>query len=334
MIPSCFSNPNTVAGSSNSSQSPQNLTTSTYQAQLFSSLTSAGYVTLTWSKSQYSHSLTIYVPEALTISISLVLPALSIFNSRRGSGSKSFYLSNNDGQKVKVLWDFGKAKFSQSCAAPESGYYVAFLCNGKLHFFLGDLKEELIKRVGSIHLKCHSAEAALVSRREHVFGHRSYKSRVEFLGLHRDILIECYNGLLKVKVDGKTCLVVKRLAWKFRGNERIFIGGAQVQFYWDVFNWVNTAAEHRDGHGLFMFLVGDGGAWPEMVGPEKKLMKKKSFSMTPPPPQASLSPMQSCSSVLQWAEDSSDICRSSSSSSSSNMSSAGFSLLMYAWRKD
>uniref|UniRef100_A0A7N0V1Z8 Uncharacterized protein n=1 Tax=Kalanchoe fedtschenkoi TaxID=63787 RepID=A0A7N0V1Z8_KALFE len=340
MIPSCFSNPNTrvVAGSSNSSE---NLTTCTYQAaELFSSWSSARYVTLTWSKSRNSHSLTIYVPDTLTIAISLLTPALSsIFKSRPRSGSKSIFLptTNNgvgrDLHKVKVLWEFSRAKFCQSSAAPESGFYVAILCDGELQFFVGDnVKEKLTTKQ-----RATVEAAAVVSRREHVFGHRSYKSsRVELLGLKRDILIECYSGMLKVKVDGQTCLVVKRLAWKFRGNERIVIGGVEVEFYWDVFNWVNTG--RPEGHGLFMFLVGEGsGAWPEMVGPEKKLMKKKSCSVTPLP--ASLSPTQSCSSVLQWAEESSDgSCRRWRSSSSDHIMSsarnAGFSLLMYAWRKD
>lgn len=341
MIPSCFSNPNPITAN-NSSQTHQNLTTCTYQAHLFNSLTSPGYVTLTWSKSQSSHSLTIYVPDKLTIAISLLQPALSsIFKSRSGSGSKS--IINND-LKIKVIWDFCKAKFSQSSAAPESGFYIAILTNGKLNFFLGDLKNELSNRVGLVHLQCNSV---LVSRRDHVFGHRSYKSNVELLGSKRDILVQCYNGVLKVKVDGKTCLVVKRLAWKFRGNEKIFICGNEVQFYWDVFNWVKTSCGSVDGHGLFMFLVGDGGgSWPEMIGPERKLMmknkQKNSFSMnTTLVPLASsssgvlLSPMQSCSSVLQWAEESSEGCRSSCSLSNLSCgSNSGFSLLMYAWRKD
>ena len=102
-----------------------------------------------------------------------------------------------------------------------------------------------------------------------------------------------------------------------------------------MFNWVNN---NGIGHGVFVFQVGDGGVWPEMVGPEKRLMRK-SLSVSSGSSSTSsttwLSPSPSCSSVLQWVEESSDRGRSSCSSSTrSSGSNGGFSLLMYAWRKD
>lgn len=138
-----------------------------------------------------------------------------------------------------------------------------------------------------------------------------------------------------MKVNGKVSLVVKRLAWKFRGKERILVDGSEVDFYWDVFDWVfgSGGAGGGGGHGVFVFQVGDGGVvWPEMVGPEKRLMRK-SFSSSSSPGNCS---------VLQWAEERSDCggrsrsCSSSSSSSSfvSSSGSGGFSLLLYAWRTD
>lgn len=179
-----------------------------------------------------------------------------------------------------------------------------------------------------------------------MFGRRNYISRAQFLGSKHEIEIECSGGTLKVKVDGEISLIVKRLAWKFRGNEKIFVGGIEVEFFWDVFNWVNNNGggsssignENGNGHGTFVFQVGEGGVWPEMVGPEKRLMRKSlstpggSSSM---PSVASLSPSLSCSSVLQWAEESSDGGRSSCSSSTRSYgSNGGFSLLLYAWRRD
>lgn len=66
-----------------------------------------------------------------------------------------------------------------------------------------------------------------------------------------------------MKVDGKTNLVVKRLAWKFRGNERIYVGRVELEFFWDVFSWVNNSDNNSNntngGHGVFVFQVGDGG---------------------------------------------------------------------------
>ncbi|KOM25642.1 hypothetical protein LR48_Vigan148s000600 [Vigna angularis] len=55
----------------------------------------------------------------------------------------------------------------------------------------------------------------------------------------------------------------------------VFIDGVEVEFYWDVLSWV-VDSENDNGYGVFVFQVGDGGVvWPEMVGPEKKLMKKR-----------------------------------------------------------
>lgn len=179
-----------------------------------------------------------------------------------------------------------------------------------------------------------------------MFGRRNYTSRAQFLGSKHEIGIECSGGTLKVKVDGEISLIVKRLAWKFRGNEKIFVGGIEVEFFWDVFNWVdnNNGGDSNGngnghGHGTFVFQVGDGGVWPEMVGPERRLMRKSlstpGGTSSMPSMTASLSPSPSCSSVLQWAEESSDGGRSSCSSSTRSYgSNGGFSLLLYAWRRD
>lgn len=163
-----------------------------------------------------------------------------------------------------------------------------------------------------------------------MFGRRSYTTRAHFSGTKHEIGIECAGGVLKVNVDGETKIVVKRLSWKFRGNERITVGGVEVDFYWDVFNWVSVNGGGH-GHGVFVFQVGDGGVWPEMVGPEKRLMRKSS------PVVGSMSPAASCSSVLLWAEESSDGGRSSCSSCTRSSSGSaegggGFTLLLYAWR--
>ncbi|XLR30787.1 hypothetical protein S83_058687, partial [Arachis hypogaea] len=166
-------------------------------------------------------------------------------------------------------------------------------------------------------------DQVLLSRREHVFGTMSYVPRSVFLGSKHDIEIEYINngGVLRVKVDGEVCLVVKRLAWKFRANEKIFIDGVEVDFYWDVLRWMVNNSNGGNGnkhlHGAFVFQVGNGAVWLEMVGPEKRLMRKSftgSTTVGAPSVLPSLSPMSS-SGLLQWAEESSDGGRSSCSSS-------------------
>ncbi|KAK7277844.1 hypothetical protein RJT34_22863 [Clitoria ternatea] len=334
MIPACFSQPNTPSSSRSSTQLPQNLITCIYQTKLCNSLT---YLTLTWSRTILSHSLTIYSPHTFSITITLKSSTFTFFRTR--PGSKSIYLTrahHKHSQKIKLYWDFSGAKFStQNSAEPESCFYFAICCNGRLEFFLGDLLMQFTNHQHG------DQNQTLLSRREHLFGSMSYVSRGEFMGSKHEIEIElCDEDVLRVKVDAEVCLVVKRLAWKFRGNEKIFIDGVEVEFYWDVLSWVVDSENENEngngnGHGVFVFQVGEGAVWPEMVGPEKKLMKKRLVSPMVPFTVTMLSSPWS-SSVLQWAEESSDGGRSSCSSSTRSCGSnnGGFSLLLYAWRRD
>ncbi|TKY61406.1 kinesin heavy chain [Spatholobus suberectus] len=308
MIAGCFNfnQPNTPSSSGSycsQSQLPQNVITCVYQTQLCDN--SPTYLTLSWSKTLFSHSLTISAADVFSITIPLKSSTFSFFRTRHGS--KSIRHRN-----IKLHWNFTRAEFVQNSAEPDSRFYFAVSHNGKLRFFLGDLL-----RVLSPRRQQNPPEAVLLSRREHVFGSRCYVSRAVFMGSKHEIEIECGGGVLGVKVDGETRLVVKRLAWKFRGYEKIFIGGVEVEFYWDVLSWVVNSDGNGSGHGVFVFQVGDGTVWPEMVGAEKKLMKKS----------------VSGSSVLQWAEESSECGRTSCSSSTRSCGSnaTGFSLLLYAW---
>lgn len=126
---------------------------------------------------------------------------------------------------------------------------------------------------------------------------------------------------------------------------RFFISGNAVDFFWDVFNWVKSeGSAGAGGPGVFVFQVGEGGIWPEVIGAEGKLMKRclsssaaaGGIGSTPAAAFPAMSPAGSNSSVLQWAEESSsDGGRSSCSSSSrSGGINGGFSLLLYAWRKN
>ncbi|KAL2325409.1 hypothetical protein Fmac_024467 [Flemingia macrophylla] len=302
MIPACFSQHNTPRCSISSGiHVPQNLVTCVYQTQLCNTIT---YLTLTWSRTLLSHTLTVHAPHSFSVTISLNPSTFSFFPTR--PGSKSIHLSRTHKrfQTLKLYWDFSKAVFSSqnNSAEPDSCFYLAICFNGRVEFFLGDL--------------------ALPMQ----LSNSTHRSEIEL----------CDGEVLRVKVDGEVCLVVKRLAWKFRGNEKFVVDGVEVEFFWDVLSWVvNGEDDSGNGHGVFVFHVGDGGAaWPEMVGPEKKFMKKRLVGPTMAPPMVTASP--SCSDVLQWAEESSDGGRSSCSSStgSSGSSNGGFSLLLFAWRVD
>ncbi|XP_050225692.1 uncharacterized protein LOC126675138 [Mercurialis annua] len=350
MIPSCFSHPNTLSNTSHH-QTPQSLITSLYLTHLCDSPT---HLTLTWSKTLFTHSVTLFASDSLfSVTISLYPSSPFSFFRNKSVGSKSIYLTRHHYQKIKVYWDFTRAEFTHNSAEPNSCFHIAIICNARLEFFLGDLPTELTRQTSLIASRV-VAEPTLLSRREHVFGRNTtYVSRVEFLGSKHEIGIELCNniGALIVKVDGKVSLTVKRLAWKFRGNERIFIGGMEVEFFWDVFNWFNNSkgngnSNNSNVHGVFIFQVGDGGGvWPEFVGLEKRLMRKSNLlgesQALKPAAMTSLPRTSSYSSVLQWAEESSDCGRSSCSSSTTTRSSCGssnnnggFSLLLYAWSRD
>ncbi|KAK7337891.1 hypothetical protein VNO77_18480 [Canavalia gladiata] len=306
MIAACFNQPNTPSSSSSSSQVPQNVVTCIYQTQLCNSPT---YLTLSWNRTFFSHSLTISATHIFSFTISLNSSStFSFFRTRHGS--KSIHH-----RKLKLHWNFTRAEFIQNSAEPESRFYLAISHNGKLQFFLGDLLHDLTRRhsVESTTGSGQKNDSVLLSRREHVFGRKSYMSRAVFMGSKHEIEIECGGGVLSVKVDGETRLVVKRLAWKFRGYEKIFIDGVEVDFYWDVLNWVVNG----NGHGVFVFQVGDGSVWPEMVSAENKLIRKS----------------VSASSVLRWAEENSDCARTSCSSSTTSCATNAttFSFLLYAW---
>ncbi|KAL1313105.1 hypothetical protein HN51_039673 [Arachis hypogaea] len=319
MIPACFSQSTTTSNQT----PPQNVVTCIYQTQLFNSSSSSTYLTLSWSKTPFSHSLTIYAADIFTTTISLNPSTFSFFRSPHGSKS-IYYHQNHRRHKIKLQWNFSRTKFTQKSAEPDSCFYLAILCNGKIKFFIGDINYNILHNTQE-----KSVDPILLSRREHVFGSKSYVSRAVFMGCKHDIEIECSGGSLRVKVDSQLRLVVKRLAWKFRGNDKFFVDGVEVEFYWDVLSWVangdnneNSNSSNGGRHGVFVFQVGgDGTVWPEMVGAEKKLMKK---GLLPG------------SGVLQWAEETSDGGRTSSSSSARSSASNGgaFSLLLYAWPKN
>ncbi|XP_042518532.1 uncharacterized protein LOC122092268 [Macadamia integrifolia] len=321
MIPSCFSSPK--QSSIEDTQKPQNLITCIYQTLLCNFPT---LLTITWSKTVVSHSLTIQAADSFSINLSLCPSTFSFRRNRIGSKSISLTRHHHHHHRIKLYWDFTKADFNRNSAEPTSSFYIAIASDAHIEFFLGDLRDDALRRITRVTRISPSAEPALQSRREHVFGRRNFMTTAQISGSKHEIGIECNGGMLRVKVDGEVGLIVKRLAWKFRGNERIAVGGSEVEFYWDVFNWVAGSG----GHGVFVFQVGDGGVWPEMVDPEKRFMRK---SLSLSPTAISLSSSPSCSSVLQWAEESSDGGRSSSSCSSTKSSgSGGFSLLLYAWR--
>ncbi|XP_024517235.1 uncharacterized protein LOC9629768 [Selaginella moellendorffii] len=61
---------------------------------------------------------------------------------------------------------------------------------------------------------------------------------------------------LCIRIDRKVVVQVKRLAWKFRGNQTIVIDGQQVEVFWDVHNWLFSGGGNAPANSaVFMFQM-------------------------------------------------------------------------------
>ena len=200
-----------------------------------------------------------------------------------------------------------------------------------------------------------------MTKKEHVdvVSKRVYSTRARFGGRTRELEVEYYgddgeeNSRLLFRFDGVRVLEVKRLKWKFRGNERVEVGdGAHVRITWDVHNWmfqkecIDSTVRNGggggggDGHAVFMFkfeedeVVGvlgskggeEGGLveqnWSDMGswewGKTGKSWSSSSFSMS-----SSAGSFGGSSSVMEW----------SSVEESELVVPVGFTLLVHAWRR-
>ncbi|KAJ0265925.1 hypothetical protein HA466_0000040 [Hirschfeldia incana] len=239
-----------------------NLTTCLYQ-------TDHGVFYLTWSRTFLGgHSLNLFLHSQDYYNRSSPLSFSSADLSL--SSSLSFHLNLNTlafwrkrgsrslSPKIQVLWDLTRAKFD-SGSEPRSGFYVAVVVDGEMALLVGDSAKEAYARVRSA--KPPTNPQALLLRKEHVFGARVFSTKARFGGRNREISIDCRvdeDAKLCFSVDSKQVLQIKRLRWKFRGNERVEIDGVPVQISWDVYNWLfqskgGGSGEGGGGHAVFMF---------------------------------------------------------------------------------
>ncbi|KAL5980527.1 hypothetical protein ACLOJK_028435 [Asimina triloba] len=333
-IPSCLGG---GGGGAAQTSANSNLTTSFYH-------TTHGLAVLTWSRTLLTNALSIdiHIQES-TASFRLRLTPWLFWKKK---GSEASHLSR---ATIEFHWDLSRAKF-HSGPEPHSGFFVAVTYNRQMLLLLGDSHHAAYSKTQSARLP---KQPQLVMRREHVFGRRSYATRAVIAGQPREILIECGGrdeSRLSISIGGKRVLQVKRLRWKFRGNEKIIYDGVPVQVSWDVYNWLfdyegggEDDDDHR--HAVFIFRfeneLGEEeeccgekglGAWKVfglgLEGLEREKMKmkrKKSLLKTISSSSLSSSSLSSgsSSSVMEWA----------SSEESEMQIAGGFSLLVYAWRR-
>ncbi|GAB2238880.1 hypothetical protein Droror1_Dr00024793 [Drosera rotundifolia] len=250
-FPSCFGE-NAVqisdsSSSSNGNKTAQNLVTCVYQCRLRGWSCS---ITLTWSKNLMGQpGFSVGIDDSSNHTLCKVEIKPWLFSKKKGSKC----IELDDLIKVDVYWDLSDARFG-SGPEPLDRFYVAIVSNKQLMLLLGDLKKEAIKKTNATP---SLSNAALVAKREHIFGRRAFYTKTRFCddGPLHDIMIECdtvgtNDPCLVVRLDTKNVMRVKCLRWKFRGNHTILVDGLPVDVFWDVYNWLFGTSP---GSAVFMF---------------------------------------------------------------------------------
>ncbi|KAK8597436.1 hypothetical protein V6N13_094847 [Hibiscus sabdariffa] len=329
--------------------------------------TKLGLFSLTWSRTFLGHSLRLHLHRSSHYSPSSPLsvhPSLCNTTLHFHLNFNSFAFWKKNGCKklscstvpnVKLFWDLSRAKFG-SGPEPESGFFVAVVVDDEMVLLVGDAIKEAYSRTGA---KRPRGSQGLVLRREHVFGNKVYNTKVRFGGKTREISIDCRindDAKFCFSVDGKRVLQIKRLKWKFRGNERIEVDGVFIQVSWDVYNWLFDK-DLSNGHAVFVFKFENQGTETEVVEddqqrPESDEVGKNGVVLWQPSPcnvgMNGIEWRKRRRSLLGTAGSSSFSSISMSSASSGGGSSVmewasveeselsaptGFSLVVYAWRK-
>ncbi|CAN6463941.1 unnamed protein product [Victoria cruziana] len=301
-FPSCFGeNGVQVADSSSSSssggrQTAQNLVTCVYQSNLCGR---SCLITVTWSKSLMGQGMSVGIDDATSQSVCKVDIKPWLFSKRKGCKT----LEVDGRNKVDIYWDLSSARFG-SGPEPLDGYYLALVVDCEMVLLLGDLRKEAYRKTNA---GSPDSSPVFVAKREHIFGKRVYCTKAQFCdnGQVHDVVIECETeGLgepcLTIRIDKRTVMQVKRLAWKFRGNQTILVDGLPVEVFWDVHNWLFSQGA---GSAVFMFQTSLSA---------EKLWSSQNFSDS--------------SAALRW---------SGSQTIRERQSQAlGFSLILYAWKNE
>ncbi|GAV65141.1 DUF868 domain-containing protein [Cephalotus follicularis] len=317
-IPACFTFSEKLSDDPGAvTRSGQSVFISVYRTKIADQCRS---ITITWCKNLMLHGLSVSVEGPEGESHYTCKVELKPWYFWRRQGSKRFMV---EGNAVDVFWDLKAAKFNGE-TEPSSEFYVAVVCNEEVVLLLGDLKKDAYRKTG-----CRPAliDPILVSRKEHIFGKKRFSTRVKFheKGRSHEISIECRNkgtgggnmmngnyGVepeMEIKIDGHLVVNVKRLQWKFRGNESIYIKKLRVEVYWDVHDWLFSPGLR---HALFIFK-------PNISSTSLSSLSTTSSSS---PPLSSLT-----STPLSSQAESANSLEGINASGSCE-----FSLFLYAWK--
>lgn len=248
-FPSCFGE-NAVqisdSSPSNGTKTAQNLVTCIYQCRLRGR---SCLITIAWSKSLMGQGLSIGIDDSNSQSLCRA-DIKWLFSKRRGSKT----IEVDDSRSFSIYWDLSSAKFG-SGPEPFECFYLAIVFDRLIILLLGDMKKEALKKTNAIPIP---NGAVFVSKREHIYGKKVFFTKVQFCdnGQVHDLMVECdtisnNDPCLVIKVDRKNAMQVKRLKWKFRGNQTILIDEIPVDVFWDVHNWLFSTSSV--GSAVFMF---------------------------------------------------------------------------------
>ncbi|XP_078149362.1 uncharacterized protein LOC144544680 [Carex rostrata] len=226
-------------------------------------------MTVVWSKT---------VLGQIGLSISLIdyaahkkqqLSLLDIKLKSKPKGSKSTQCGPT--LRLHVFWDFSTAQFGLGPGPePSGGFYVAIISDQKMVLLIGDLAEESYRITGASNPSPSPGPSSVcVTKKQHISGNKVYTARACFCngGRWHDIAIECEcdaspsssskgkEPCLEIRIDKKRVMQVKRLPWKFRGNQTIMVDDAPVEVLWDVHSWLFGS---RTNAAVFMFYTAPG----------------------------------------------------------------------------
>lgn len=240
-------------------------TASVYRAKLAGH---ARVVTLSWSRHAFSVSVSGADGSSASCKVELRRSPWQYFwNPRRQSSSGARRLDLGDGSTpLRVLWDLRRARWHHHGhhGEPFGGSYYVALEEDSVAGGGGEVV--FLVSGGSDPNKI--AALAPVARREHVFGRRgrfAAKARFGEESTEHEIAIEIDGGghgggdepemeEMRIGIDGEeAAVVVKRLRWKFRGNQSVTFGKAKVEVYWDVHDWLFTEGAGVVRPALFIF---------------------------------------------------------------------------------
>ncbi|KAI4350047.1 hypothetical protein L6164_010573 [Bauhinia variegata] len=296
-FPSCFGeNGIQVAdsSSSHSSRTAQNLVTCVYQCRLRGR---SCLITVAWSKNLMGQGLSVGIDDSSNQCLCKVDIKPWLFSKRRGCKNLKAYSC-----KIDIYWDLSSAKFGTG-PEPLEGFFVGVVVDRQMILLLGDSRKEAFKKTNAFPIP---SQAVFVAKKEHIFGKKVFGTKALFCdnGQIHNLVIECdtisvNDPCLIIRTDSKTVMQVKRLRWKFRGNQTILVDGLAVEVFWDVHNWLFGTSL---GNAVFMF---------------RTCLSAEKLWATQPLPDANM---------LHWSF--------SQRFPDNKLQGLGFSLILYAWKNE